>query len=205
MTSDPDQLRREIEHTQRNLGTDVNALTDKVTPGRIVERRIGRARSAVTTMKDKIMGSATSGADAAGDKIGSVASEAGGQVSSVASSTSDVVGAAPDAVRRGTEGNPLAAGLIAFGAGWLVASMLPPSRTEQKVAAQAKDFAQEQASQLGDVADDLKENLREPARKAVESVKSTADDAVSQVSHEASSAAGDVAGQAKDAKQEVQS
>jgi hypothetical protein len=204
MTSDPDQLRREIEHTQRNLGADMNALTEKVTPGRIIDRRVGRARGAVTSMKEKIMGSASSGADTAGDKVGSAVSSAGDQVSSMASSASDTVSAAPGAVRRGTEGNPLAAGLIAFGAGWLVASLLPASRAEEQVAGQAKELVQDQAGNLGGIAGELKENLREPAKHAVESIKSTADDAASNVSQEARSAVGDVTEQAKDAKQEVQ-
>jgi len=42
--TEPERIRREIEGTQRSLSTDVNALTEKVTPGRIVERRIGRMR-----------------------------------------------------------------------------------------------------------------------------------------------------------------
>jgi len=47
MTSsdDPDRIRREIEHTQANLSTDVNALTEKVTPSRIVARRVDRAKA----------------------------------------------------------------------------------------------------------------------------------------------------------------
>ena len=43
-TNDPEQLRRDIERTQRNLSTDVDLLSEKVTPGRIVQRRMNRAR-----------------------------------------------------------------------------------------------------------------------------------------------------------------
>ena len=43
-SSDPEQIRREIERTQAALSQDVDALTDKVTPGKIVERRVDRAR-----------------------------------------------------------------------------------------------------------------------------------------------------------------
>ena len=46
--SDPDQIRREIERTQANLSTDVDALTEKVSPGRIVERRVNRVRGTAT-------------------------------------------------------------------------------------------------------------------------------------------------------------
>jgi hypothetical protein len=55
--SDPDEIRREIERTQANLSFDVDALAEKVTPSKIVERRVGRARSAASRWKDKVMGS----------------------------------------------------------------------------------------------------------------------------------------------------
>ena len=55
--SDPDEVRREIERTQANLSQDVDALTEKVTPSKIVERRVGRVRDTATRLKDKVMGS----------------------------------------------------------------------------------------------------------------------------------------------------
>ena len=42
--NDPDQIRRDIDRTQAHLSSDVDALTEKVTPSRIVERRVGRPR-----------------------------------------------------------------------------------------------------------------------------------------------------------------
>ncbi|HEV2782738.1 MAG TPA: DUF3618 domain-containing protein [Actinophytocola sp.] len=146
--TDPDQLRREIEQTQRGLSADVDALTEKVTPRRIMRRRIDRARRATSSMRDRIMGTA-SGTNPAGDRV-----------------------------RRTTEGNPLAAGLIAFGLGWLTASVLPPSRREQELAGQAKDVAREHVQPaVGELADQLRENLREPAKRAVESIKEDVRDA----------------------------
>ena len=76
---------------------------------------------------------------------------------------------APAAVRRQTRGNPLAAGLIAFGAGWLVSSLLPATRREQELADQAKQVAQEKVQPVAQqVAAEVKENLREPAQQAAE-------------------------------------
>src|SRR5687767_3575640 len=97
-TDDPDQLRRDIERTQRNLSTDVDLLAEKVTPGRIVHRRVNRTRRAMTTMRDRVMGTASDGVSTASDRV-----------SEAATSTAHAVGEAPQAVRRGTEGNPLAA------------------------------------------------------------------------------------------------
>jgi ElaB/YqjD/DUF883 family membrane-anchored ribosome-binding protein len=204
VTTDPDQLRREIEGTQQNLGADVDALAEKVTPGRIVQRRVGKARGMARDMRDRVMGSASSGSDAAGDTMRSVADSA----SSAAGTVTDTVQEAPERIRRGTEGNPLAAGLIAFGAGWLVSSLVPASRQEQRLAGQVKESVQDAAGpvteQLGSAAQEIKENLREPAQQAVESVRSTASDAASTVTDETKSTAKDVRGSAEEAKGTVQ-
>jgi hypothetical protein len=200
--TEPERLRREIEGTQRTLSTDVNALTEKVTPGRIVERRIGRMRSAVGNARDRVMGTASDQASTAGDKVGSVASAAGDKVSSAA----DAVGEAPQSIRRGTQGNPLAAGLIAFGAGWLVSSLLPASEPERRLAGQATDLAREHVAPVAQhAAEELKDNLREPVQQAAESVKSEAADAASTVKDEARSATGDVTDRAQEARENVRS
>lgn len=200
--TEPERIRREIEGTQRNLSTDVNALTEKVTPSRIVERRIGRVRSAVRGARDRVMGTASDHAATAGDKVGSVASAAQDKVSSAA----DTVGEAPASIRRGTQGNPLAAGLIAFGAGWLVSSLLPASEPERRLAGQATDLAREHVAPVAQhAAEELKENLREPVQQAAESVKSEAADAASTVKDKAQSATGDVTDRAQEARENVRS
>ena len=241
--SDREQIRREIERTQAALSQDVDALTEKVTPGKIVERRVDRARDAATRLKEKVMGSDPYGRHGSGESVGgsvlSAASTATDRVSGTASSAassvqdaassaassvqgaassaagtvqdaaSTAVGAvqeAPQAIRRQTRGNPLAAGLIAFGAGWLVSSLLPASRREQELADQAKQVAQEKVQPAAQqVAAEVKENLREPAQQAVESVKSTAQDAKDTVTDEGRSTAQDVQGRAQDAAGNVRS
>jgi len=151
MSTDPDQIRSEIDQTQRELSADVDALTEKLTPSRIVERRVRRTRTTMTNMKDRIMGStsdayqtAGTASSSMGETVSSKASAARDTAASTASSAADAARSAPDMVRRRTEGNPLAAGLIAFGAGWLLSSLLPASTPEQQVATQVKDFATEQ-------------------------------------------------------------
>ena len=66
MSTDPDQIRSEIDQTQRELSADVDALTEKLSPPRIVERRVQRTREAMTNVKDKIMGSPGQGAPETG-------------------------------------------------------------------------------------------------------------------------------------------
>ena len=232
-SSDPDQIRREIEATQGRLSSDVDALTEKVTPGRIVERRVGRARETASRWKDSIMGSnplshsgspVTTGTygggsgggvrESAQHAVGTLsdrASSATGTVtdaaSSAASTASDALANAPQAARRQAQGNPLAAGLIAFGAGWLISSLLPASQREQELAQQAKDRAGDLAQPVADVAKqaaaEVKDHLQEPAQQAVAQVKDTAQQAGRTVAEEGRSAAGQVQERAQQAPDNV--
>ncbi|MFL6126368.1 DUF3618 domain-containing protein [Actinophytocola sp.] len=225
--NEPERLRRDIERTQRSLSTDVDLLAEKVTPGRIVHRRVNRARHALTTVRDRVMGTAQSGASSAGDTMSAAGNRIGGAASSAASSVGDAASSAassvaegtqaaastvaraaqeaPQAIRRETQGNPLAAGLIAFGAGWLLSSLVPATKAEERLAEQAKDTAQEYGRPVAEhLAQEVRDNLREPAQQAVESVRDTASDAASTVADEARQAASDVAGRAQEARTSVQ-
>lgn len=208
MTSDPDQIRRQIEGTRRELSADVNLLTEKVSPGRAVGRRVERARGTVTNLKDKIMGSAYDATSSVGDTASSATERVSSATSNAAGSVAGAVEEAPRAMRRQTQGNPLAAGLIAFGAGWLVASLLPATRKEQELATQAKDVIADRlqpvAQQVQQAATEVKDNLREPAQHAVESVKSTTSDAASTVADEGRAATEQVTDRAQEAKRNVQ-
>jgi cell division septum initiation protein DivIVA len=209
MTSDPDEIRSDIEQTQQNLSADVDALTDKVSPPRIMERRVQQTRSAMTTMTDRIMGGTADQTSSVGGTVSSTASSAKDTLASTASSAADMASAAPDMARRRTRGNPLAAGLIAFGAGWLISSLLPATEPEQQVASQVKDLAMEQgrplAQQLSQAGQDAAQELRESAQQRAQSVKETAAGAASAVTDEAQARAADVTGHAQEARDRVTS
>jgi Protein of unknown function (DUF3618) len=215
-TSDPDVIRRQIEDTRRELSYDVDALNEKVNPARVVDRRVSAAKGRMTNLKEKVMGSAhetTSSAHGiASNAAGSVqgaASSAAGTVQDAASSAAQAVQQAPDTVVRQTQGNPMAAGLIAFGVGWLVSSLLPASEKEKQLAQQAESAVREHKDALLEpakqAAQEIGEQLKPAAQDAVESVKSTAQDAAATVKEEGKSAAADVQGQAQQAKDKVQS
>ena len=189
MSNDPEQIRREIARTRSELSDNVNALGDKVNPGSIAKRQVGKVRGAATSVKDAVMGSASDAADSAG---------------SVAGTVGDAVSDAPSAVARKAQGSPIAAGLIAFGAGLLVSSLLPASRVEQQAAENIKDTAQPMVDDLTDTAKEIAGNLKEPAQHAVDEVKSTATDATAAVKDDATSAVDDVKTQAQDSKGTVQ-
>ncbi|SNR72947.1 DUF3618 domain-containing protein [Blastococcus mobilis] len=215
-SSDPDVIRRQIEDTRRELSYDVDALNEKVNPARVVDRRVTAAKGRMSSIREKVMGSAqdtTSQAQGmASNAAGSVQGAASSAADSVQSAASSAVGAvqqAPDTIVRQAQGNPLAAGLIAFGVGWLVSSLLPASEKEKQLAQQAESTIRENKDALLEpakqAAQEIGDQLKPAAQQAVDSVKSTAQDAATTVTEEGRSAAADVQGQAQQSKQTVQS
>jgi hypothetical protein len=182
MTS-PEEIQQEIEQTRADLSGNVDRLTEKVSPGRVVNRRVEKAKGAVTSLRERVMGSPADGSGLRG---------AGDSLSSAAGSAKETVSAAPQAVRSQTQGNPLAAGLIAFGVGMLLSSLAPASDTEQQVAAGAESKAKELAEPLKQTGQQLAQDMKQPVQEAVERVKSTATDAASETAEQAKSAAQDV-------------
>jgi len=196
-SNDPDQIRAEIEQTRANLSNDVNQLTDTVTPSHVAKRQVDKARGAVFGVKDRVMGTAGDLHSSASDKASNLSDKASDMGSAVAS--------APTTVKDRAAGNPLAAGLIAVGVGWLVGSLLPVSEREKQAATQVKDQVKETAMPVvSDAAKEVAENLKPAAQEAVESVKETAADAAATVKEEGKASAQDVQGQAVDAKDTIQ-
>ena len=180
----PDQIRMDIERTRRELGGDVDALADKVTPSKIVQRQTDKVKSALGSVSKRVMGAASN----AGDAV---------------SSATDTVGELPHQAANTAKGNPMAVGLIAFGLGWLAASLVPASDKEKELAGSLKEAAQPFISEVTDAAKEVAENLREPAQEAVAAVKESATDAVEEVKSAAQDAAGDVKDEAQSAKDTV--
>jgi hypothetical protein len=187
-SNDPAQIRQDIERTQENLSEGVNAFAEKVSPARIVERRVDRARAAVRRVTDKIMGPDLT--------VPEATSGAATRLSDTASTAMQTAQDVPKMAREQAQGNPLAAGMIAFGAGLLVSSLIPGSRQEQRFAGQlndrATDLAQPVAAAARRSGGDLGADLAEPARQAVEAVRSSAVDAGQTMADDARSGAADV-------------
>jgi ElaB/YqjD/DUF883 family membrane-anchored ribosome-binding protein len=95
-------------------------------------------------------------------------------------------------VREQTQGNPMAAGLVAFGLGMVAASLMPPSDKEREAAALVKEKAEPLTQEATDTAKELAGNLKEPAREAAQSVKDTAAEGAQQVRQEGKNASVDV-------------
>jgi hypothetical protein len=226
-SNDPDAIRAQIEQTQRELSYDVDALNEKVNPARVMDRRVTAAKGRITSVKEKVMGSAQNARSSvmgsahdttstaqyhAQNAVGTVqdrASSAAESVQDAASSAASAVQQAPDTIVRQTQGNPLAAGLIAFGVGWLVSSLLPASDKERQLAQQAESAIRENKDALlapaKQAAQEIGDQLKPAAQQAVQEVKSTAQDAATTVKEEGQAAAQDVQGQAQESRQTVQS
>jgi ElaB/YqjD/DUF883 family membrane-anchored ribosome-binding protein len=187
--STPNEIRAQITRTRTQLSDDVDELGDKVSPGRIAHRQAGRVKTSATRVRNHVMGAADHSASAIGD---------------AASSAQDAVGDAPRTVARQTQGNPIAAGLIAFGAGILVSSLFRASGPEAQAVAAVKEQAEPLVHEMADAAKEATDNLREPAQRAVDSVSATASEAAETVQQQAGSAAGDVRHRAEDAKDTIQ-
>jgi hypothetical protein len=173
-TKQPEAIEHDIENTREDLSRNLDALADRVSPGRVVGRQVDSVKGRFSGAKDAVMGKASSVSDASGSAAGSVG-DAAGKVSDQA------------------QGNPLAAGLIAFGAGWLVSSLLPASQTEAKLAGHAIDTAKEHGQPLIDhaksVGQEVGGDLKDKAAQAASEVKDSAVESAQHVKDEGQSAA----------------
>ena len=200
MSENPDAIRADIEATRARLGTNVDAVADKVTPSHIVQRQTDKVKEgvkdAVFGVKEKVMGAA----EHAGGTVGSASGTAGSALGDAGAA----VGDAPAQLKTKARGNPLAAGLIAFGAGLLVSSLIPASQKEREAADALKTAAEPLTTELTDAAKHVAEGLKEPAQEAMENVKATAADATGNVKAEGQDAVADVKDRTAQAKDTVQ-
>jgi gas vesicle protein len=175
----PEEIRAEIERTRNNLGYDVDALADKVNPTSIAHRQTEKVKGKFSSLKESVMGSVHDAQDGA-------------------SSAADGVKDVPHKAASAAKGNALAVGLVAFGVGMLVSSLIPASDKEQELATTVKEKAAPAVDAVKSAAQEAASNLKEPATDSLNSLKETAQDAVGTVKDEAQGAAGDV----KDSAQE---
>lgn len=185
MTDSPDVIRADIERTRAELGSDVDALADKVTPSKIMDRQTDKIRGAMGSIRERVMGTAQDAGESASSAMTDVANDARDMAHDV---------------KAKAEGNPMAVGLIAFGVGLLAASLFPASNKEKKLAQAAKAEAQPLMDEMSSVAKEVASDLKEPAQEAATAVGDRATEAVEHVKEEASAAAEDV----KDRTQQAQ-
>ena len=212
----------DIEATRASLSRDIDELTDKVSPARVMDRRKEAAKGRLGAVRDKVMGAAPdldavrshlpgggsgqdtgydmgsgSGSGGLGERASGLASQVSGTASQVSGQVSGRVSSgasgAVDSLGARAQGNPLAAGLVAFGAGMLLSALLPASDRETKVAGQAvqaaKEHGQPVVEEARSVGQQLGADLKESAVESAQQVKETAQSSVENVKAEGQSSA----------------
>lgn len=168
----PEQIRADIEETRNVLGSDVDALADKVNPSSIAHRQTEKVKSRFASMKESLMGTTESTVD------------------SVTDAGHTAVNAA--------KGHAFAVGLVAFGVGLMASSLLPASDAEKDLAGRVKEKAAPAVDAVKGAAQDAAANLKDPARDAFESVKESAQESTAAVKEETRSSSSDVKESAKE-------
>jgi gas vesicle protein len=191
----------EIERTRMALSRDLDELGDKVSPQRVVERRTQAVKGRLGSVRERVMGAAPSlpgsGSGGTGPSVTDrVGDSVGGAKDALAGTAQSTVGT----VQSRTTGNPLAAGLMAFGAGMVISALLPATEKEARLAQQAADAAKEHGQPLLDeaksVGQEVGQNLKETAQQAAQEVRSTAQESVEHVKEEGQASAQTVKDQA---------
>lgn len=184
MATRTDELTAEIQTTRGRMDRTLDDIGGRAGPGRVTERLKG----AVSNTRDTVMGTAGD----AGHSVGESAHDA------------------TAAVKRQSQGNPIAAGLVAFGAGLLAGSVMPESRTENRLAreVQAKaqgplrDQVQQSASavsdQVGERMEEARDHIAEEGGHAKDEVASDVSNRTDAVKGHAQGAAHDVRGEVED-------
>jgi len=180
-------LRRDIERTRDHMGQTIDAIGDRVMPSRIIERRRNRMRAGYWAARDAVMGRSSDTMSTVGEQ----ASHAGTSISDGLGHLADRVTDVPHQATRHTQGSPLGAGLIAFGAGLVLAAVIPPSDAEQQVAAKVKDAAEPLVDDAKQMGKELASALQSDGQQAGGALKEAAQQAVGQVKETAAGAAHD--------------
>jgi hypothetical protein len=165
-----EELNSRIEDTRERMASNLDTLQDRVSPSAIVERRKRAARDRVTSVKDKVMGTAQSAKESVSSAASTASSGASGTGSNVASTAQSQF-----------EGAPLAAGLVAFGTGVVLASLLPATRVEAQAAHQVVETAKEHQ--------DVLEDVRSAGQEVVDDLKGSAADAAQEIKDSAQQSA----------------
>lgn len=208
-----DALRRDMEDSRQRISGTVTEIEHRVRPTYVIARRRERVRRRLTDWRDSVFGndepeypqgryprsqwygpgSAShtgdpSGLQHTGDHDESLLDRGREQGARAA----HAVGEAPTALRRQTRGNPVMAGALALGAGWLVGSMLPESRRERELAARAEPRLADAAAAAREEVTDAAHSVQDDARDAAERVKDAGKDAAHHVSDRGKDAASSV-------------
>lgn len=202
-----EQLRDDAARQRQAIAQDFENVGDRVSPGRIAERRravivqrVGKLRNSVFGTPDPRGQAArrppSDGRSSRESDDGSLQDKADGAIDSLKDRT-------PDSATDFAQGNPMAAGLIGLGIGLLAATLLPESREEQRIADEAQGTLDSLAEDLAASGREAADNLKPAAQEAAQQVKESARDSAESVKGEAKTAAQDVKDEAEQQRNQI--
>lgn len=197
MGSDTEELKRDIERTRADMSDTLDAIGDRVRPGRIAQRNKNRMMQSVSSVRERIMGVASDAQDKVMAATHDVTDKVGG--------AADSVHHAPEMVTAKTQGAPMVAGAIAFGVGFLLASAFPASEKEKELSGQVLDKLEPAKEQLMESAHEVADHLKQPVTEAAQQVKEAASESAHEVADTARTATQSTTEQAAESVQSVRS
>jgi uncharacterized protein YjbJ (UPF0337 family) len=201
MSKNADEIRSEIEETRGAMGDTLEALGDRVAPKKVTARakaevadkvdevrhRLspgGALRRTTSRLRDSLQGDKATSNGSAGDDTRRSRSA----LTDAPRKLADRTGSASQSLTEQAAGNPLAIGLLAFGAGMVAAGLLPPTDREREVAGRVKERVEPLKDQALEAGRSIMGELKPAAQASIEQVKDRALGAVEQVKGEAKGA-----------------
>jgi gas vesicle protein len=213
--------KKVVARTKADIADKVDDVKGKMSPRRLVSAPVEAVRAGVRNVMGSDGGPDSASFGAEGGSRGQLGASAIGKAAEVSRRAGDTAGSAVEGLRDGAssvktkaEGSPLAAGLLAFAAGFLAASLLPPSERERELVQKAREEIEPFGSEAAEIGKGIAGELQGTAQRGLQRVKERAAESVEQVRTEAQStarqlqgraegAAGTVTSRAKSAKEKV--
>lgn len=195
MDTRQEQLEQRVRYQRREMEGTIDEIGERISPKAMYERRKQSIRDRVTDWRERVMGSSDYGYPDQG---------MGSDGESRLSQAADAVTGAPDMIRQQTRGNPLAAGLIAFGAGLLAGSVLPETRAERQAVQKAEPQMRQVADEAKEMARDIGEDVKQSAQAQAEELKESAMESAERVKEGAQEGAQSVRDDAQESARRMQ-
>ena len=196
MGTTEDQLKLDAQHQRARMGDTLEAIGDRLSPERIVERRKAAVSRRLRSVKEAVMGSPDYDEfDSSGSGLRDRAQGMASSASDALQSATQQVQQAPQAIAAQARGNPLAAGVVAFGLGALFATVLPRTRTEQQLVEEARPQLESAADELKEVGHAVASDAKERTTSAVAEVKAAGESAAESVRDQTRESAESLRGQ----------
>ena len=160
----PDELRTDAEYRRAHLAHNVDALAERMAPRRVARRKVDSVRHRVSGVKERVMGTAQGTAHGASESLSQATDSMTATAKEVGTTVSETVQQAPSQVKRQTQGSPLGAGLIAFGAGMLAAALLPTTEAEERAGQKLREHS-------GELLEPVKQTVTETAQEDREELR----------------------------------